>query len=424
MAAMAAMPAEEAAPEVEALEGTGLPSFGDESEMPTFDEVRAAAGIFPAKAKPRLTEDERLARECERRRQQDTVRRARLFDAKRRAIGLDMETLDAQVRERKAREEAEKAQSRAEAQDMLRVNQMVKQAEAQKMRERKEAEREAKDFSLQNLHFASRREYDLNDPQAKKKDQPGRVGDLDPRCGVSSMQKFQGEDLMKDERMRQQRMAMASWVEQQRFEKAALKAQEKGVDESRAQYVNDVMQQVDVSQGEDADFRQSARNAQCKYNVDKSIQNAKQRETDKINEKAANDAELNFHNNDPFLTETGKVILETGRKRRDAFKGSDRAERKEVQQQQLDQAAADAERKAKEKAEELAFQREAEMTRKQLVAMERDKQRSRRAAMEKMAQENLALKEAQAQKKNYLDAVLHANVPTDDYFNQFGRGCR
>ena len=46
----------------------------------------------------------------------------------------------------------------------------------------------------------SSKEWDLNDPKAKNKDAPARISDDDPRCGVSSMQKFLGEDLSGKER--------------------------------------------------------------------------------------------------------------------------------------------------------------------------------------------------------------------------------
>jgi hypothetical protein len=42
---------------------------------------------------------------------------------------------------------------------------------------------------------SQRREWDLYDPDRLKKDKPARVHDDDPRCGISSMQKFDGEDL-------------------------------------------------------------------------------------------------------------------------------------------------------------------------------------------------------------------------------------
>jgi hypothetical protein len=42
---------------------------------------------------------------------------------------------------------------------------------------------------------AMSREWDLNRPDAKQLDLPARLGDDDPRCGVSSLQRFEGEDL-------------------------------------------------------------------------------------------------------------------------------------------------------------------------------------------------------------------------------------
>ncbi len=50
----------------------------------------------------------------------------------------------------------------------------------------------------------SRKEWDLNDPESKKKDKAARVSDDDPRCGVSSIQKFLGEDLNEKERKKLQ----------------------------------------------------------------------------------------------------------------------------------------------------------------------------------------------------------------------------
>ena len=47
-------------------------------------------------------------------------------------------------------------------------------------------------FRAEQQNAASRREFDLYDPESKKKDQPARVSDDDPRCQVSGLQLFQG----------------------------------------------------------------------------------------------------------------------------------------------------------------------------------------------------------------------------------------
>ena len=51
------------------------------------------------------------------------------------------------------------------------------------------------EFRKLHQQSSDRREWDLYDPDAKKKDKPARVTDDDPRCTLSGAQKFEGEDL-------------------------------------------------------------------------------------------------------------------------------------------------------------------------------------------------------------------------------------
>ena len=64
-----------------------------------------------------------------------------------------------------------------------------------------------------------RREFDLNDPEARLKDKPARVRDDDERCGVSGMQKFDGEDLEYKSRLDLQKEQMRIWTREQLSEK-------------------------------------------------------------------------------------------------------------------------------------------------------------------------------------------------------------
>merc|ERR1712157_559191 len=121
----------------------------------------------------------------------------------------------------------ERAAARQDNGLMLMCDKHLKLAEIEKARKQREMEKHCKDYSLQHLHFAARSEYDLNDPLYVRKGIPARVGDEDLRCGPSSMQQFNGEDLLKEERTRQQRAAMVNFVEQQKFEKAMLSANQK-----------------------------------------------------------------------------------------------------------------------------------------------------------------------------------------------------
>lgn len=56
----------------------------------------------------------------------------------------------------------------------------------------RELNRAMNEFRMMHQQPDSRREFDLYDPDYLKKDKPARVSDDDPRCGVSSIQKFEG----------------------------------------------------------------------------------------------------------------------------------------------------------------------------------------------------------------------------------------
>jgi hypothetical protein len=77
---------------------------------------------------------------------------------------------------------------------------------------------EVSQYRRNNQLAQMRREYDLNDPLALKKDKPVRTGDDDPRLGPSSMQKFDGEDLHASQRLQQQKQQMRVWTQLHLFE--------------------------------------------------------------------------------------------------------------------------------------------------------------------------------------------------------------
>ena len=60
------------------------------------------------------------------------------------------------------------------------------------------------EFRKENQRAEDRREFDINDPDFKKKDLPARVNDTDPRLTVSGMQQFNGEDLEYERRKKLQ----------------------------------------------------------------------------------------------------------------------------------------------------------------------------------------------------------------------------
>ena len=66
------------------------------------------------------------------------------------------------------------------------------------------------DYRKECQRAIDRTEFDLNDPDAKKKDLPARTNDKDPRLTVSGMQLFRGEDLSYEDRVKLQQEQMRS----------------------------------------------------------------------------------------------------------------------------------------------------------------------------------------------------------------------
>ena len=96
------------------------------------------------------------------------------------------------------------------------ISELLQRRQEQDIRNLNKALNEFRDVHQQP---EGRREWDLYDPEAKKKDKPARVSDDDPRCGLASLQKFDGEDLGGKERKKLMQEQMREWSTKQAKEK-------------------------------------------------------------------------------------------------------------------------------------------------------------------------------------------------------------
>jgi hypothetical protein len=304
------------------------------------------------------------------------------------------------------------------------IDKQLKLLEMEKQRIKRGMEKEAKEFSLQNLHYEARREFDLNDPHAKKKDVPARIGDDDPRCGASSLQKFGGEDLMKRHREVVQQKAQASWVEQQIFEKTmAAQIDQDASDDFAVQVAGITQLRTEIEQKEEG-LRKELQKAQQLHNLHKARENEGVKKMGASQDNHFNRMEMEHHAQDTFLNETVPYHNANGRIKRDMYKGSDRSERIEVANLQKSQVAEKQDKKFVDMSNGAAFEAQTEMTRRQLVAMEREKQRTRRAMAEQIAQENRKSHEEHYDRQKHLNTKVYTNQPHDDFFAQFGTSTR
>lgn len=92
------------------------------------------------------------------------------------------------------------------------------------------------EFRALHQQPCSRREWDLYDPDHLKKDKPARVSDDDPRCHISGLQKFDGEDLNNKARNKFQKEQSREWFEKQAKDRAMAEAAQKEAERSEAPF--------------------------------------------------------------------------------------------------------------------------------------------------------------------------------------------
>ena len=78
------------------------------------------------------------------------------------------------------------------AADAVRNDKITQLLQKRQEQDEFELNRALNEFRMLHQQPDSRREFDLYDPDYLKKDKPARVSDDDPRCGISSLQKFDG----------------------------------------------------------------------------------------------------------------------------------------------------------------------------------------------------------------------------------------
>jgi len=139
-----------------------------------------------------LGHDRDLADRIMRKRQEEMQRRTKLLDPRKRQFGTDHAELDAQLAAKRGSQEAEVAAEAAFAEGQLMQDHVLQTLEGIKQNAARERHKAVNDFSVTNLRKEDRREYDLSDPNALKKQVP--VNPDDAQLGPSCFQRFSGQE--------------------------------------------------------------------------------------------------------------------------------------------------------------------------------------------------------------------------------------
>eukprot|EP00618_Florenciella_parvula_P032823 CAMPEP_0119506716 /NCGR_PEP_ID=MMETSP1344-20130328/26838_1 /TAXON_ID=236787 /ORGANISM="Florenciella parvula, Strain CCMP2471" /LENGTH=361 /DNA_ID=CAMNT_0007543281 /DNA_START=66 /DNA_END=1151 /DNA_ORIENTATION=+ len=237
-------------------------------------------------------------------------RAARNQNPRMRVIGVDVAGLDAQIAEKKAMHNDNKEDEKLQVQREQFINMMIEQREQEELETRRKEAAALKETWSEQLAAPKNQVAKMADP-VKPED-----------CGLSALQRFNGEDRSKFSRQRLQKEQVKSWTKQQMAERQAKATDEVEEMKRYAQYlvmIGDRRAQLEAEEGGDVKKRAMVLKEQNLVLADE-VAALKAAETEA--EKTARDAEIEFSMNDPFLCEDTSVALAAdGRIRRDHFKG-------------------------------------------------------------------------------------------------------
>lgn len=371
--------------------------------------------------------DRREAAAIERRRLFEEERKKRIFNPRSRIIGIDTDVLQKQVAEKREREEEERKVVEIFQEHLRKSDEIAVALDRKEREERAKLQAEINNYRKNYQRPEDRREFDLNDPNYIKKQLPMRLYDDDPRLGPSSAQKFEGEDTQSEQRLRIQRQETRAWLDQQIMEKKQSDIERNDAEEAyKSAVIAHECRAIELDKME-KECRKKLFLSCLRFN--EALAEEKKCEKMKKDQEDLQDNMAEIYNclTSDLLTENPEVAqsnLGVGRMIPALRKGMTPEEKKKLKEDQLTQIA-----ELKEK-RELEARMNKEMddyingTQRTIHLMDRDLEMKQRERNIQIAEENKRLADEQNKRKQYLDKIVYANVPTDDYFGQFNKSSR
>lgn len=358
----------------------------------------------------------------EARRQRELQRQSRIFNAKVRTIGIDLQAVQEQERDRRMREEMERRRHEAFASDMVRNDKIAQLLEKRQQADIRRLNKALNEFRKMHQQPNTRREFDLYDPDSLKKDKPARVHDDDPRCTLSSLQKFEGEDLNNPARTKLQQEQMREWSKQQAEERRKAEEKKKYADKLYDMKQIELDQRAMELQKAEMDCRRAINVAQANYNKALFDEWTNQRNLDKRRETDDKLTEIANHVHGDFLTENPAIATSAFGPHRvipDRWKGMLPEQLAEIRKTQKIQEDERKQREEAEKHENDEWEKQANNNARAGMILEREQNRQVRNKNKNVAEENLKLAMEQKAHQEFLDKQVYINPPTAAYFQQF-----
>ncbi|KAJ3402667.1 Protein Tax-1, partial [Chytridiales sp. JEL 0842] len=327
----------------------------------------------------------------ERRRRLDEERKKRIFDPKARILGIDIKSLDEQIRLKNESKLIDKQRDLAFDTQMKYTNAILDTLDAQSQLSRRQVLLDTNEFRSKYQRPEMRRDFDLQDPLERRKSAEERAREMEASRGaVSGMQSFEGEDAAAKTRMKLQQQQMRIWTQEQMY----LKEQARLADQQETQKYVEYQESVNRKMEAMCIALEESKKEQARLDKEKNRELARlkkeREEEEKRAETEANFREIISNVNGQLLSETPDVFnVGMGHKVRvDLFKGMTPEQKREVlKTQELQRLEAESKRE-QTRAEETRWALQQAANLRATMLMEREKQRRAREVAIQIRREN------------------------------------
>lgn len=363
----------------------------------------------------------------DRRRKAEEERKQRIFNARNRIIGVDVEALEQQLDEKaKIREEERETERRILAEEeRQRALALLKEKELQLKDHR--IKKEINEFRLYVQKPEYRRDFDLYDPRAKQKELPARISDNDPRLTVSSAQIFDGEDLTERDRRRMQTEQQRAWLQQQMAERRQTEENRKKAE--AIEYEARVAREKRALQLEQQERRakESLHAATVRFNLELAAEQRRRNEIKHREEQEDNMAEQINNITSEMLTESTDAVDSSYGPHRVVpytYRRMSAANTKEILEEREHQVEKLQEKRVETATTERQWEQLTESYTNVMTQKEHEVKRKVNDKFGVVTQENKQLADEQKRTREFIDKVVYTNPPTQEYFDQFNTTSR
>ncbi|XP_020802026.1 RIB43A-like with coiled-coils protein 2 [Drosophila serrata] len=366
------------------------------------------------------------AMKVQKREQYEEERKRRIFNAKQRLYGLDIDMLERQILEKKKQKSMQlECDKRFEDQEQLQKRLISAQAKELEKKQRV-ADSDLNYYRCRYQRMEQRREFDLNDPNYLKKARPTRVADDDITLGVSSAQIFHGEDLYNSDRKVRQRDQQRAWLDQQVQERKRAEDARKTADNMLMENLGCRDKHLEEMAKSDHLMRNQVIQQVRQFNMNMAKQKQLDREREKREKYEDDMAEIYNMLSSDMLTENPDVAqsrTDPNKKIAFMYRGMTPEELRVFRLGQEQQLTLATQRKTEAQMMDKQWEQYAINMDRTLVLGHIEDERRRKAQFDELMRANAKLAVEQDQQRKDALAAL-SNAVSDEFYDQFNKNSR